>query len=93
MIVLPTMDNYDLLHHRLIKMLVAENEEKTADAAIILWERMASKIISIVGESGFNSLYVRSVILSASKFSLLNTYNPKSENFHQFTELKLCLEK
>jgi hypothetical protein len=87
------MDKNDKLRHRLIAMLVAQNNEKTTDAAIILWGQMSAKIISIVGESGFNSLYVRSVLLSASKFSWLATYNPKTENTHQFTQLKLCLEK
>jgi hypothetical protein len=93
MIVLPTMDNYDLLRHRLIKTLSAKNNEKTADATIILWEQMATQIISIVGEKGFKSLYVRSIILNASKFSWFTAYDPKSEIGNQFTELKLCFEK
>jgi len=93
MMAVPAMDKYDLQRHQLIAMLVSKNDEETADAAIILWGQMASKIKSIIGESGFNSLYVRSVLLSVSKFSWLTTYNPKSENTHQFTELKLCFEK
>jgi len=98
MIILPTMDNYDLLRHRLIKTLSAKNNEKTADATTILWEQMATKIISIVGEKGFKSLYIRSIILNASKlnaskFSWFTAYNPKSEINNQFTELKLCFEK
>lgn len=87
------MDNHDLLRHRLIKTLTAKNNDKTADTAIILWEQMATKIISIVGENGFKSLYVRSISLNVSKFSWLTAYNPKSETNNQFTELKLCLEK
>lgn len=87
------MDNYDLLRHRLIRTLTAKNNDKAADTAIILWEQMATKIISIVGENGFKSLYVRSVFLNTSKFSWLTAYNPKSEINNQFTELKLCFSK
>ncbi|MGZ8271228.1 MAG: hypothetical protein ACXW1T_08470 [Methylophilus sp.] len=87
------MNNQDILRHRLIKTLTAKNNDKTADTAIILWEQMATKIISIVGESGFKSLYVRSILLNTSKFSWLTTYNPKSEINNQFSELKLCFEK
>lgn len=60
--------------------------------AIILWEQVASKVISIIGERGFKSLYVRSIFLNLSKFSWLATYNPKSEINNQFTELKTCFE-
>jgi hypothetical protein len=93
MIVLPTMDNYDLLRHRLIKTLTAKNNVITADTAIILCEQLATKIISLVGESGFKSLYVRSIFLITPKFSWLYAYNPKSEINNQFTELKLCFSK
>jgi len=87
------MDKYDLHRHRLIKTLTAKDNEKVADAAIILWQQIATNIISIVGESGFDSLYVRSIFLSASKFSWLASYNPKPEIRNQFAELKICFEK
>lgn len=87
------MDKNDLHRHHLIKTLTAKDNEKVADAAIILWGQIATKIISIIGESGFNSLYVRSVFLSSSKFSWLVSYNPKSEIGNQFTQLKICFEK
>jgi hypothetical protein len=85
------MDEYDLFRHQLIKTLTAKANEK--DAAIVLWQLMSTKIISIIGESGFNSLYVRSVILSSTKFSWLASYNPNSEIGYQFTELLICFEK
>lgn len=87
------MNNHDLQRHRLIKTLSAKANGETADTVITLWEQMATKIISIVGEKGFQSLYVRSIILNASKFSCLSAYDPKSEINNQFTELKLCFEK
>ncbi|WP_239249983.1 hypothetical protein [Candidatus Nitrotoga sp. M5] len=44
------------------------NPEEAVDAAIKLWEQMATEIISIVGEIGFNSLYSRSISLTQSTF-------------------------
>jgi hypothetical protein len=87
------MDRCDILRHRLIKTLIAKNNEKMADSVIHLWVLVATEIISIIGEKGFKSLYVRSIILNAPNFSCLTTYNPKSEIINQFNELKLCFEK
>lgn len=86
------MNNQELHRHQLIKNLTAQNSEKAADTAIILWEQIASKIISIIGERGFKSLYVRSIFLNSSKFPWLASYSPKSETNNQFTELKICFE-
>ena len=86
------MDNHGLHRHQLIETFTARGNQQAADMAIILWEQVASKIISIIGERGFKSLYVRSIFLNLSKFSWLATYNPKSEINNQFTELKICFE-
>ena len=64
------MDTSDLLRHQIITSLMAQHTEKVADAAVSLWEQMATQIISIVGEGGFNSLYARSVFLTQSDISL-----------------------
>ena len=87
------MESYDLQRHQLIKTLTTKNNGKTVDTVILLWEQMATKTISIVGENGFRSLYIRSILLNKSKFPCLSKYDPKSEINNQFTELKLCLEK
>jgi len=57
-----------LLRHNIIKDHIAMNPEEAVDAAIKLWEQMATEIISIVGEIGFNSLYSRSISLTQSTF-------------------------
>jgi hypothetical protein len=86
------MDNPDFHRHQLIKKLTAQDHEEAADMAIVLWEQIATKIISIIGERGFKSLYVRCIFLNLSKFSWLATYDPKSEVNNQFTELKVYFE-
>ena len=87
------METSDLLRHQLIKSLMAQPTEKAAnDAAINLWEQMATQIISTVGVGGFNSLYARSVYLAQSTFSWLRDGSPASETDHRFAELKTSLD-
>lgn len=86
------MDTSDLLRHQIIKSLTAQHTENVADAAVILWEQMATQIISIVGEGGFNSLYARSVFLTRITFSWIaaGALPPQAEQ--RFTGLKTSLE-
>jgi hypothetical protein len=85
------MATSDLPRHPLIKHLMAPHGESVADASIILWERMAAEIVSIVGEEGFNSLYARSLFLSHASFPwLAANLPPKAEQ--RFAELKAKLE-
>jgi hypothetical protein len=86
------MQTNDLLRHQIIRRLIPQETEKVADAAINLWEQMASKIISIVGESGFNSLYERNVFLTQSTFPWLGAATLLPQNDHRFTKLRLSLE-
>lgn len=72
---------------------MADHPEKAADAAVNLWEQLASKIIAIVGEGGFDSLYARSVFLSQSKFPWLSADLLSSQTNHRFAELKSSLEE
>ncbi|MEQ1599229.1 MAG: hypothetical protein ABL880_07675 [Methylotenera sp.] len=87
------MDKDDLHRRYIVETLTAKDNDKVADSAIILWQQIATNISSIVGESGFHSLYIRSIFLGSSKFPWLASYNPKSEIGNQFAELKICFEK
>jgi len=71
---------------------MAPHTENVADAAIGLWEQMATQIISIVGEDGFNSLYARSIFLAQPEFPWLaaNSLSPQTDQ--RFAELKKRLE-
>jgi len=71
---------------------MAPHAEKAADAAINLWEQMATEIISIVGEGGFNSLYARSVFLTRSTFPWLAAGALPPQVDHRFAGLKMSLE-
>ena len=78
--------------HQIITRLNAQQPEETADAAVKLWQQMATEIISIVGVSGFNSLYARSTSLAKPVFPWLSTHTLPAQNGDRFTELKTRLE-
>ena len=71
---------------------MAQPTEEVAGAAISLWEQMATQIIAIVGEGGFNSLYMRSVFLTQSTFPWLSAVSLSPQTDHRFAELKISLE-
>ena len=86
------METRDQLRHQLIEGLMAPHTENVADAAINLWEQMATQIISIVGEDGFNSLYARSVFLAQPTYPWLAANSPSPQTDQRFAELKKHLE-
>ena len=67
-------------------------EEEVAVTAIDLWEQMATQIISIIGEGGFDSLYMRSVLLTQSTYPWLAAVSLQSKIDLRFTDLKISLE-
>jgi len=84
------METSGLLRHKIIKNLMIPHTEKVSDVAIVLWEKMAEKIISIVGEDGFNSLYARSVFLTQPTFPWLAASALSPQADHRFATLKKC---
>ena len=87
------MGTSDLPRHRIIKSLPLLQTEKIPDAAVLVWERMADQIISIVGEGGFNTLYSRSLILTQSSYFWLEFDPHTTQTGPRFAELKMCLER
>lgn len=62
------------------------------DAAIGYWSRMATQIISIIGDGGFDSLYARSVFLSQSAYPWLAASSGAAQTANRFADLKNSLE-
>ncbi|WP_157979495.1 hypothetical protein [Rhodoferax ferrireducens] len=87
------METRDLPRHKIIVGLTAQLTEKVADTAIALWEQMATQIIAIVGEGGFNSLYARSLFLTASHHPWLASGALSPQTGQRFAELKICMEE
>lgn len=86
------METGELLRHQLIEKLMAQHTEKVADASINLWEQMATHVISIIGEDGFNSLYARSVFLAQQTFPWLAVSSSSPQADQRFAELRERLE-
>jgi hypothetical protein len=86
------METSDTLRHQIVRSLTTQHVENVVDAELGLWEQMATQIISIVGEGGFNSLYARSLFLTRAAFPWLATGSPSPQAEHRFAELKQCLD-
>jgi hypothetical protein len=86
------METSYLLRRNIINNYMAMNPEKVVDIAIDLWEQLAKEIISIVGESGFYSLYARSIYLTQSTFPWLAANSQVPHTHHRFVELKMSFE-
>jgi hypothetical protein len=87
-----SMETSYLLRHQIISSRTAQLNENVAEAAIGLWEPLATQIILIVGEGGFNSIYARSVSKSQSTFPWLVDGPMSPLNDHRFAALKMSLE-
>jgi hypothetical protein len=85
------MESRDLLRRQIIESLITHRTEKVADAAMNVWEKLATEIISVVGEDEFNSLYARSVFLAQPTFPWLATSPLPQQTDHRFAELKIRL--
>lgn len=86
------MDMSSLLRHQMIESLATPPAEKGADVAMRLWEQMSTKIISIVGEGGFQSLYVRSLFLARARFPWLAADALPTQTDQLFAQLNTCFE-
>ena len=87
------METSVALRHKIIENLMAPHTEKVADTAIILWAQLATQIISIIGEGGFNSLYARSVFLAQPTFPWLAVNTPPFPPIdHRFAILERSFE-
>ena len=86
------MDNCDLLRQQIVKCYMAKSAEEFQNAAINSWDQIATQIITIVGEAGFNFLYVRSVFLTQPTFPWLAAVSLPPQTDHRFAELIISFE-
>lgn len=86
------MATYDSLRYQKIDRLMAQHTDNVTVVALDLWRSLAIKIISIMGEGGFNSLYARSLFLSQATFPWLDAASPSTQADADFVALRLCFE-
>lgn len=87
------METFRLQRQQSIESLRSDKQDEFADAAIGLWERVATQIIALVGEAGFDSLYARSVFLAQSTFPWLTEPTQAPPDGHRFSRLRANLEE
>ena len=81
-----------MLRHRTIECQMSRQGELGTEGYIGLWDLVATQIILLVGEAGFESLYARSVFLSQVQFPWLTVDIPMGPADHRFAKLKASLQ-
>lgn len=81
-----------LLRKQSIESLTSAMPEGYADTAIELWQRLAVQIVALVGESGFASLYARSVYLAQATIPWLTEPAESDPLDRRFASLKANLQ-
>lgn len=82
----------DTQRHRIITRLVMQRPEAMVDVTLDLWEQLATELVSIIGEVGFQSLYSRSLHLTSKTFPWLLLDLPSQGIDSRFASLKTRLE-
>ena len=86
------MATIDDQRYQMIRRAVGEQPEALVDITIILWEKLASQLVSIIGQGGFQSLYSRSVDLTRAKFPWIAESEPSRIAVDGFAGLRRSLE-
>lgn len=58
------MKNICLIRHQLISSIITRRNEGGPEALLAAWESLAAQVKLIIGESGFDSLYARSIFIA-----------------------------
>lgn len=86
------METADLPRHLLVQSLMASHAEKFADDAVNMWELLATQLVLIIGDSGFSSIYARSVFMCHASYPWLKGSALSPYGKHRFAELKSSLQ-
>jgi hypothetical protein len=86
------MATINVQRQQLIQAAVANSPGDATEVATRLWQPLASELVSIVGEGGFNALYARSLYLTNAAFPWLTAGKPPHTTDNWLTDLKANLE-
>lgn len=65
------MQSLDFLRHQAIENKLSQHQGTVDEAALVLWELVATQLAVLIGEGGFLPLYSRSIYLTRQRFSWL----------------------
>ncbi len=77
--------------NEMIRRVVMQRPDDFLNVTVHLWERLATELISLVGENGFHSLYVRSVHLTRATYPWIVEGNPAQRSEKRFAGLQNSL--
>jgi len=77
--------------HQRITRLVTQRRDLVAQVSIDLWQRLASELVSIIGEGGFQSLFSRSVQLTSLAYPWIAPVHVWLPAKAQFPDLQASL--
>jgi hypothetical protein len=75
--------------HQIIRSTMAQQPEDAADRSIHLWELLAARLTSLIGDIGFNSLFTRSLDLTGIQFPWLIVNHSLQTTESRFADLKV----
>lgn len=76
----------------LIKRVILQRPEAVVDVTVLLWEKLAVELVSIIGEGGFQSVYARSGALAATRFPWMVLNPSPQKSGPRFEGLRSSLE-
>jgi hypothetical protein len=85
------MATINVERHQMIRRAVLQRPDEFLEVTVHLWERLATELISLIGENGFQSLYVRSVLLTRATYPWIVEGNPAQPTEKRFTGLQHSL--
>lgn len=86
------MPSDKLQRHVLIRKTVYNRPHPVAQSSVQLWESLAEELVSIIGEGGFQSLYIRSIHLNSKAFPWMAIEHSSLQMASRFANLKKCFE-
>lgn len=80
--------------YQVINQTFARQPDDVHGISVVLWERLTSELVSIIGTGGFQSIYTRSVHLTSASFPWITQVLPfpsAEKNGSRFTGLGISL--
>ena len=80
-------------HHKWLQRAFDQYPNEIGAASLHLWEHLARELISIIGETGFESLYSRCVFLLRDDYPWLHLSSSSAQVGTRFNELQTQLDQ
>jgi hypothetical protein len=76
----------------LISRAILRHPDTLVDVTVSLWEKLAVELVSLIGDGGFQAIYLRSGMLAAARYPWIVHDSSLQQTDFQFTGLRSSLE-